>query len=95
MNMVEKMARAMAGHFGPDYGALPKDKIERNIMLRQGLIYDNTQEDLLQAAASVLTALSEPTEEMILAALETNSRFGKSAMANIWQAMLAAASKEN
>jgi len=79
MNMVEKMARAMARANYPGFS-------ERDI--------DEIWEGWAMEAEACLTALSEPSEEMIAAALETNSRFGKSAMANIWQAMLAAASKD-
>lgn len=39
-------------------------------------------------ARACLTALMEPTEEMLEAALTTSSRFGRPAMRNIWQAIL-------
>jgi len=86
MNMVEKMARAIM-MARPNGGCNVVD------WEREGQENPHV-EQAIKSARAVLTALSEPTEEMIAAALETNSRFGKSAMANIWQAMLAAASKD-
>lgn len=47
------------------------------------------------AIRTVLEAMETPSEAMIEAGLETGSRFGKPAMANIWGKMLAAFKQEN
>lgn len=69
MSMIEKAARALAGHFGPDeYDELPKDKAQLREWRRTGYQYDISQEDLREAFAGGLRSIREPSEEMIEAA---------------------------
>lgn len=65
MTMVERMARAIAGHFGPEFDDLPKDKAERINRNRVGEMFDDSQEDVLEAAKAALQALMEPTPGMV------------------------------
>lgn len=58
-------------------------------------VYDdmgaNMQANFLANADAVLDAMLEPTEEMCVAGLETNTRFGPRAMGAIFRAMIRAA----
>jgi len=47
-----------------------------------------TPKVLHAAVDAILNVLRDPDEAMIEAGLETNSRFGKPAMRNIWQHMI-------
>lgn len=65
--MVERVARALAGHFGPEFEHLPADRVAMREAIRNGE-YDatvNTQEDFLEAAREAIHAMYAPTPAMI------------------------------
>ena len=60
---VELVARAVAGHFGPLFDDLPKDRAELRRSVRDGLHSfdsDNTQSVLMGASCDALAALASP-----------------------------------
>lgn len=67
MNMRERIARALAGHFGPrKWEDMPKDRADLKARFRayDADINEPTQDDCLLAADAVLDALMEPDEGM-------------------------------
>lgn len=61
------VARALAGHFGPDFDDLAKDPVERKHRANRGGLgfSGHDQTDVLQAARAVISAMREPSEAMI------------------------------
>ena len=58
--LIEAMACEMAGHFGPLFEELPKDKKELRAQRRVGdFTADHTQEDMQDAAQAALAAIRE------------------------------------
>lgn len=95
-SMIENMARAIAGHFGPEFDALPKDKAERINRNRMGEMFDDSQEDVLDAAKAALQALMEPTPGMVEAgwAAERPWVHPKESLAGAYKAMIRTALDE-
>lgn len=63
MTMIEKMARALAGHFGKSFDDMALDRSELRALVRNADGYDinePTQADCLEAARGALTVLLEP-----------------------------------
>lgn len=56
---VEAVAKALAGHFGPLFEYLPPDKIDQRKAERNGVHYDNTKEDMREAARAAIDALDK------------------------------------
>jgi hypothetical protein len=55
--LVERVARALAGHFGPVFDDLPRDRVQQREFLREGgNPAENTQEDCLEAARAAIEA---------------------------------------
>ncbi len=57
--MVERVARALAGHFGPEFDKLLDDRRE---VRKWGQPGDNSKDDFLAAARAAIEAMREPTE---------------------------------
>lgn len=58
--MVARVARALAGHFGPEYDQIPVDRANLRHQIAEGFVWDcNTpkQDDLKQAARAAIEAM--------------------------------------
>ena len=85
--MIERVARAISGHFGPVFDDLPKDRKAQRLSIRQGDAYCDTQDDMLEAARAAIEAMREPTERMVQAGWATNGYRGDMTKAE-WSAMI-------
>jgi hypothetical protein len=101
--MLETVARELAGHFGPEFDALPKDRGVLRDVRRHSVVYsDNTQDCLLHAARAVLQAMRTPTMQMKLTGARAvtaqmtgpGSPADYDAAADCWQAMITEALNE-
>ena len=73
--MVERVARAIAGHFGPDFDQLPKDRAEARSLVRQGADFNgNDKTSVMDAARAALQSLGYA--EMGWQLIETAPRDG-------------------
>lgn len=95
MTMREKLARAIAEGLGDDFDDAHESKAQWIQMRGEGLVSKRFRDvnearkpDYFAAVDAILNVLRDPDEAMIEAGLETNSRFGKPAMRNIWQHMI-------
>lgn len=88
--MLERVARAMAGHFGQNFDDLPKDKQDRRDRLRstQDYVPDHDQSDVLEAARAALEAMLEPSIDMCAAGRAFGDDY---AAGDVWKAMIQAA----
>jgi hypothetical protein len=55
--MVERVARAIAGHFGPEFDELPKDRKAQRESIRAGDAYCDNQSEMLAAARAAIEAM--------------------------------------
>ncbi len=85
--MIVRVGRSLAGHFGPLFDDLPKDRIEQRAWAREGRAVENTQADLLDAARAAIEAMREPDYAMWRAAAGETSYVSEEA----WHAMIDAA----
>lgn len=62
---IEVVARVLAGHFGPEFDNLPKDKTERQhwMYTKSSIPPDNTQDDFISAANDLVTTLDAHREK--------------------------------
>ena len=88
--LIVRMARRLAGHYGQPFDLLAKNKDEVRRWMRDGLPpqvasamggtrwdhNDPTQEDHIQAARDALAAVREPTEAMVDSGSEAMSDVG-------------------
>ena len=59
-SVARAVARAIAGHFGPEYDGLPEGELERREWNRNpGTPYTESQADVLEAAQAALDAIAE------------------------------------
>lgn len=58
-DMVEVVARALAGHFGPFYDDLPRNRLQLREWQRIGQRWDHSQEDMRDAALQVIKSMRE------------------------------------
>ena len=74
LGMIERVARAIAGHVGPSFDDLPKDHAE--YMKSRYTTSDETQESMLETAVAVIEAMRDPTEEMQRAGFSSEDEDG-------------------
>lgn len=74
MNMIEKVARAIAGHYGKEFDDCPKDYKEGRKLYRAGKVdlSDVNQDEHMEAAKAAIEAMEIPTKDMISAAERAN-----------------------
>lgn len=91
--MVVRVARAIAGHFGPEFDELPVDRKAQRLSIRQGDAYCDHQAEMLDAARAAIEAMREPTEAMTHCGAITPEGFQaySNTCETIWAGMIEAA----
>ncbi len=92
MDIIERAARAVAPMLegGREFDQMPADRAVLRTWARQGMcgFNDATQDDALELARAVLSALREPDEGMIEAGTDYRAVNPRVRAKDCWQAMI-------